>query len=295
MQSGDVLRCRHDRSGLGAGHEARLRDRHQSRRPHLPRGDHRARARHSRGRRLRRCDRATIRRGPGRNGILRRRRHGLRLRRAAARSSRRQIELDSLPQMPVKIMMNVGNPGPCVRLRRHPEQRRGPRAARVHHQPHDRRASARAARVRPAETRDLKDTIRRQMAGYTDPVSFYVDKLCEGIAHDRRRLCARAGDRAALGLQVERVRQPDRRPRVRAVRGEPDARVPRRLTLRRRGVPAVLRARVPRAEARAQRDGAHQRAGHGAVRAHAEGSGAGRRSCWRRTASSAARTASRSS
>jgi pyruvate,water dikinase len=29
---------------------------------------------------------------------------------------------------------------------------------------------------------DLKDTIRRQMAGYDDPVGFYVEKLCEGIA-----------------------------------------------------------------------------------------------------------------
>jgi pyruvate,water dikinase len=28
---------------------------------------------------------------------------------------------------------------------------------------------------------DLKDTIRRQMAGYADPVEFYVEKLCEGI------------------------------------------------------------------------------------------------------------------
>ncbi len=29
---------------------------------------------------------------------------------------------------------------------------------------------------------DLQDTIRRQMAGYDDPVEFYVEKLCEGIA-----------------------------------------------------------------------------------------------------------------
>jgi pyruvate,water dikinase len=28
---------------------------------------------------------------------------------------------------------------------------------------------------------DLRDTIRRQMAGYADPVEFYIDKLCEGI------------------------------------------------------------------------------------------------------------------
>jgi pyruvate,water dikinase len=29
---------------------------------------------------------------------------------------------------------------------------------------------------------DLQDTIRRQMAGYSDPVEFYVEKLCEGIS-----------------------------------------------------------------------------------------------------------------
>ena len=52
---GRRARRRHDGSGLGAGDEARLRDRHQSRRTHLPRGDHRARARHPGGGRLRRC------------------------------------------------------------------------------------------------------------------------------------------------------------------------------------------------------------------------------------------------
>jgi pyruvate,water dikinase len=36
------LGCRHDRSRLGADHEARISNRHQSWRPHLPRGDHRA-------------------------------------------------------------------------------------------------------------------------------------------------------------------------------------------------------------------------------------------------------------
>jgi pyruvate,water dikinase len=29
---------------------------------------------------------------------------------------------------------------------------------------------------------DLQDTIRRQMAGYGDPVEFYIEKLCEGIS-----------------------------------------------------------------------------------------------------------------
>ena len=43
--------------------------------------------------------------------------------------------------------------GPRVRLRRHSAPGRRPRAPGVHHQPHDRRASARAARVRPAARR----------------------------------------------------------------------------------------------------------------------------------------------
>ena len=43
----------HDRPGLGTDHEARVGDRHQPRRPHLPRRDHRARTRRARGRRLR--------------------------------------------------------------------------------------------------------------------------------------------------------------------------------------------------------------------------------------------------
>ncbi|MGO9948931.1 MAG: hypothetical protein ACLPWG_19035, partial [Steroidobacteraceae bacterium] len=32
------------------------------------------------------------------------------------------------------------------------------------------------------ETRETKDTIAKQIAGYDGPVNFYVDKLSEGIA-----------------------------------------------------------------------------------------------------------------
>ena len=53
---------RHDRPRLGAGDEARRGDRHQSRRPHLPCGDHRARARRPGGGRLRRCHDVAARR-----------------------------------------------------------------------------------------------------------------------------------------------------------------------------------------------------------------------------------------
>jgi pyruvate,water dikinase len=49
--------------------------------------------------------------------------------------------------------------------------------------------------------------------------------------------CAGAGDRAPVRLQVQRVRQPGRRPCATSPRREPDDRVPRRLALCRRQLP----------------------------------------------------------
>jgi pyruvate, water dikinase len=91
-----------------------------------------------------------------------------------------QIELDSLPQIPVKIMMNVGNPDRAFDFAAIPN--RGVGLARLEF------IINRMIGVHPKALLgfdgldpDLKDTIRRQMAGYSDPVEFYVEKLCEGI------------------------------------------------------------------------------------------------------------------
>ncbi len=91
-----------------------------------------------------------------------------------------RIELDSLPKVPVKIMMNVGNPDRAFDFAGIPN--RGVGLARLEF------IINRMIGVHPrallefdALEADLKDTIRRQMAGYGDPVGFYVDKLCEGI------------------------------------------------------------------------------------------------------------------
>jgi pyruvate,water dikinase len=93
----------------------------------------------------------------------------------------KNIELDALPPIPTKIMMNVGNPDRAFDFAGIPH--RGVGLARlefiinrmigVHP-----RALLEFDQLQP----DLQQTIRRQMAGYSDPVSFYVDKLCEGIA-----------------------------------------------------------------------------------------------------------------
>ncbi|HEX5650275.1 MAG TPA: phosphoenolpyruvate synthase [Steroidobacteraceae bacterium] len=91
-----------------------------------------------------------------------------------------QIELDSLPALPVKIMMNVGNPDRAFDFAGIPNKGVGlarlefiiNRMIGVHP-----KALLEFDRLDP----DLRDTIRRQMAGYSDPVEFYVEKLCEGV------------------------------------------------------------------------------------------------------------------
>jgi pyruvate,water dikinase len=93
----------------------------------------------------------------------------------------KQIELDSLPKIPVKIMMNVGNPDRAFDFAAIPH--RGVGLARLEF------IINRMIGVHPRALLEfdkldgeLKDQIRGQMAGYADPVSFYVDKLAEGIA-----------------------------------------------------------------------------------------------------------------
>jgi len=93
----------------------------------------------------------------------------------------RQIELDTLPPAPVRIMMNVGNPDRAFDFAGIPN--RGVGLARLEF------IINRMIGVHPRalleferQSVEIKQSIRKQMAGYRDPVSFYVDKLCEGIA-----------------------------------------------------------------------------------------------------------------
>ena len=93
----------------------------------------------------------------------------------------RNIELDSLPNIPVKIMMNVGNPDRAFDFAGIPHKGVGlarlefiiNRMIGVH---------PRALLEFDKQSAELKDAIGKQIAGYADPVSFYVDKLTEGIS-----------------------------------------------------------------------------------------------------------------
>jgi pyruvate, water dikinase len=92
----------------------------------------------------------------------------------------RNLELDSLPPIPTKIMMNVGNPDRAFDFAGIPH--RGVGLARLEF------IINRMIGVHPRAllefdqlSPDLQQTIRRQMSGYSDPVSFYIEKLCEGV------------------------------------------------------------------------------------------------------------------
>jgi pyruvate,water dikinase len=92
----------------------------------------------------------------------------------------KNIELDSLPQIKTKVMMNVGNPDRAFGFASIPN--RGVGLARLEF------IINRMIGVHPRALlefdqlpQDLQQTIARQMSGYADPVAFYIEKICEGV------------------------------------------------------------------------------------------------------------------
>ena len=92
-----------------------------------------------------------------------------------------QIELDSLPELPVKVMMNVGNPDRAFDFAAIPN--RGVGLARLEF------IINRMIGVHPQALLgydSLDSSTRRavdeQMAGYSDPVQFFIEKLAEGVS-----------------------------------------------------------------------------------------------------------------
>ena len=91
------------------------------------------------------------------------------------------LSLDAMPKAPVKITMNVGNPELAFEFQRLPNEGVGlarlefiiARMIGVH---------PRAVLAYPDLPGDLKLAVEQHAAGYADPVSFYVEKLIEGVA-----------------------------------------------------------------------------------------------------------------
>ena len=94
---------------------------------------------------------------------------------------RTKIELDSLPDIPVKIMMNVGNPDRAFDFANVPNNGVGlarlefiiNRMIGVHPQ---------ALLEYDALDEETRTAVDEQMAGYDDPVRFFIDRLAEGVS-----------------------------------------------------------------------------------------------------------------
>ncbi len=101
--------------------------------------------------------------------------------RGALEFDEKLIELDALPDIPVKIMMNVGNPDRAFDFANIPNFGVGlarlefiiNRMIGVHPQ---------ALLDYDSLDDDTKTAVNEQMAGYPDPVGFFIDKLAEGVA-----------------------------------------------------------------------------------------------------------------
>lgn len=93
----------------------------------------------------------------------------------------RQNSVDAMPELPFKIMMNVGNPDRAFDFAQLPNAGVGlarlefiiNRMIGVHP-----KALLNFASL-PAE---IKESVEKRIAGYDDPVNFYVEKLVEGVS-----------------------------------------------------------------------------------------------------------------
>ncbi len=92
-----------------------------------------------------------------------------------------EVKLGKLPELPVKLMMNVGNPDRAFAFAAIPND--GVGLARLEF------IINRMIGVHPkalleidAQDTETRRAIDEQMAGYTDPVEFFVQRLSEGIA-----------------------------------------------------------------------------------------------------------------
>ncbi|PHS22895.1 MAG: phosphoenolpyruvate synthase [Methylophaga sp.] len=93
----------------------------------------------------------------------------------------KKIELDSMPDIPLKIMMNVGNPDRAFDFSSYPNH--GVGLARLEF------IINKMIGVHPKAfleydqmPKDVQQKITERIAGYSDPVDYFVEKLKEGIA-----------------------------------------------------------------------------------------------------------------
>jgi pyruvate,water dikinase len=187
-------------------------------------------------------------------------------------------DMGNLPEIPVKIMMNVGNPELAFEFAQIPNG--GVGLARLEFVINN------MIGIHPKAILDigqvpasLRDEITRRSRGYATPKQFFIEKLVEGVATIAaafypKPVIVRMSDfksneyRKLLGGEIYEPEE------------EPDARLPWRLALHRAQLPRLLRDGSRRDEEGEERARPDQRADHDPLRAQRRrGQGRGRSAC----------------
>ena len=165
--------------------------------------------------------------------------------RPRATSRRPRTQGHAQPRQSGRGVPLVADPG-----RRRRPGAHGVRRQQPHQRPPDGAGPLRHAQGRGGQARDRRADrrLRRQDRVFRRPAGARPGP-------HRRRVLPEAGHRAHERLQDQRIRQPDRRRRVRAEGREPDDRLPRRVALLLAALPRGLRARMPGDPAAARGDG----------------------------------------
>jgi len=126
----------------------------------------------------------------------------------ALKFERREIQLGAMPEIPVKIMMNVGNPDRAFAFANLPN--RGVGLARLEF------IINRMIGIHPRallEFDDLPDDLKSEIgprwAAYGSPREFFVPRLVGGISAIGGAFALRTRERSPAGFQNERIREPD--------------------------------------------------------------------------------------
>ncbi len=177
-------------------------------------------------------------------------------------------DLGAMPEAPLKIMMNVANPERAFDFGMLPNAGIGLARLEMIIASHI-GVHPKALLEYGKQDAETKARIDARIQGYKDPVSFYVDRLAEGIATIAasvypKPVIVRLSDFKSneyAGLIGGSRYEPHER--------EPDDRLPRRQPLCRSGLRRIVRAGMQGRQVRARGHGPHQCVGDDSLRANA--------------------------
>ena len=125
-----------------------------------------------------------------------------------------QVVRGALPEIPVKIMMNVGNPQLAFDFQSIPNQ--GVGLARLEFIINNNIGiHPKVVLEYPNVPGELRDAVERLSAGYPSAKAFFERKIAEGVATIAASLLSEEGHCSSFRLQVQRIPQADRRRQLR--------------------------------------------------------------------------------